>query len=314
MKPNWKAPFLDLTVPPPQRRRLLAAVERVLAHGRLVMGPEVSEFETRTAQACRREAAVGVSSGTDALILALHAAGIGPGDEVITTSLSWIATANAIAHRGATPVFADINTDLNIDPESVRRLISPRTRALLPVHFTGRICDMENAARHRPRTWITRDRRRVAGVRGAAPRSLSRRVWRFGLFQRESDEGLPGVRRSGVRRGRRRRADGADSPASLRRHDPPRRMCRARLQLAVGHIAGRDPAGASSRNRPHSRATASDRQRLPRAVRTMRRSAARRARGTARVVHVHHSKPIVATRCGTIWPNAASRPKFNTRF
>ena len=107
------------------------------------MGPEVEAFEQEVANYCGREHAVSVSSGTDALYFALRALDIGPGDEVITTSLSWIATANAIAVCGATPVFADIQDDLNIDPESVRRLITPGTRAILAVDYTGRMCDME---------------------------------------------------------------------------------------------------------------------------------------------------------------------------
>jgi dTDP-4-amino-4,6-dideoxygalactose transaminase len=140
---NRTVPFLDLRVTDPDaRRELLDAVDAVLAHGRLVMGPEVDEFERRMASRCGRRFAVGVSSGSDALFLALRVAGIGSGDEVVTTSLSWVATANAIAMAGATPVFADIADDLNIDPASVERVITPRTRAIVPVHFTGRICRM----------------------------------------------------------------------------------------------------------------------------------------------------------------------------
>ena len=141
---NRKVPFLDLRVTDPEERReLLASVDAVLGHGRLVMGPEVEEFERRMARLSGRRFCVGVSSGSDALFLALRAAGIGPGDEVVTTALSWVATANAIALVGATPVFADILDDLNIDPASVARVIGSRTRAIVPVHFTGKICRME---------------------------------------------------------------------------------------------------------------------------------------------------------------------------
>ena len=139
-----RVPFLDLRVTDPDARcELLGAVDAVLVHGRLVMGPEVEQFEQRIARLSARRFAVGVSSGSDALFLALRAAGIGPGDEVVTTALSWVATANAIALVGATPVFADISDDLNIDPASVARVLSPRTRAIVPVHFAGRICRME---------------------------------------------------------------------------------------------------------------------------------------------------------------------------
>ena len=117
-------PFLDLRVTNSQHYcELMAAVGKVLQHGRMVLGPEVETLENRVAALTKRRYAVGVNSGTSALYLALRALGIGPGDEVITTSLSWIATANAISLTGATPVFADIRDDLNIDPESVERFV-----------------------------------------------------------------------------------------------------------------------------------------------------------------------------------------------
>ncbi len=146
-------PFLDLRVPPEERELLLQAIDRVFQHGRFVLGPEMVEFEAAVADSCNRKFAVGVGSGTMALFLGLKSLGIGPGDEVITTSLSWIATANAIALTGAAVVFADIKDDLNIDPESVSRLITAKTKAIIPVHYTGKMCDMESldalARKHR---------------------------------------------------------------------------------------------------------------------------------------------------------------------
>lgn len=148
-----RVPFLDLRVLDAEERAELAtAVEEVLSHGRIVLGPEVARLEGEVAERCGRRYAVGVNSGTDALYLGLRSLGIGPGDEVITTALSWVATANAIALTGATPVFADIGEDLNIDPESIEPLMTARTKAILPVHYTGKICDMrsivEIAERH----------------------------------------------------------------------------------------------------------------------------------------------------------------------
>jgi len=138
-----KVAFLDLSISSEaEREEVLCAVERVLMHGRLINGPEVQLLEEQVAALCRRHYAIGVGSGTDALFLALKCLGLGPGDEVITTSLSWIATANAIALTGAVPVFADIGEELNIDSDSVERLVTPRTKAIVPVHFTGRLCDM----------------------------------------------------------------------------------------------------------------------------------------------------------------------------
>lgn len=137
--------FMDLRVEDEKEAdNLLSAIKTVLLHGRLVNGPEVSELEKRLSGFCNRKYGIGINSGTDSLFLGFKSLGIGSGDEVITTSLSWIATANAIALNGATPVFADIGDDLNIDPKSVEALISPRTKAIMPVHYTGRICDMNS--------------------------------------------------------------------------------------------------------------------------------------------------------------------------
>ena len=98
-------PFRDLRVTDPVlKQRLLSAVDKVLSHGPLLMGPEVEQFERRIAAFCGRKYCVGVSSGTDALYLALRSLGIGPGHEVICPAISWIASANAISMTGATPV------------------------------------------------------------------------------------------------------------------------------------------------------------------------------------------------------------------
>ncbi len=135
--------FLDLRVLDAHERGELTAVfDTMLLHGRIVLGPEVQRLEEQVAARCGRRYAVGVSSGTDALMLALKSLDIGPGDEVITTPLSWLATANAVAVVGATPIFADIGDDLNIDPASIEPLVNSRTKAILPVHYTGKVCRM----------------------------------------------------------------------------------------------------------------------------------------------------------------------------
>lgn len=139
-----KVPFLDLRViDQEERAELLAAVDTVLCHGRIVLGPEVQELEWEVAARCGRKYAVGVGSGTDALYVALRALEIGPGDEVVTTPLSFVATANAIALTGATPIFADIGDDLNLDPSTIEQVLSPRTKAIMPVHYTGKLCQMD---------------------------------------------------------------------------------------------------------------------------------------------------------------------------
>jgi len=135
--------FLNLSIEnEKERKNLLTAIDKVFQHGQLVLGPEVEEFEEKAANYCGVKYAVGVNSGTDALYLALRSLDIGPGDEVITSCLSWIATANAIALTGAKPVFADIKDNFNMDPEKVEELITAKTKAIVPVHFTGKICDM----------------------------------------------------------------------------------------------------------------------------------------------------------------------------
>ncbi len=115
-----------------------AAVAEVLASGQLAQGPRVAEFERAFAEYVGTKHAVAVANGTAALVVALQAHGIGPGDEVVTTPFSFIATATSIIACGATPVFADVDPfDLNLDPEQVERVLTPRTKAVVPVHLYG---------------------------------------------------------------------------------------------------------------------------------------------------------------------------------
>lgn len=129
-----------------------AAVLAVMRSGQFAQGEQVKRFEAAFAAATGAAFAVATSNGTTALFLALLAHGVGPGDEVITSPLTFIATANAIAHAGARPVFADVDDSLNLDPQAAARLIGPRTRAVVPVHLHGNPCDVrkfsELAARH----------------------------------------------------------------------------------------------------------------------------------------------------------------------
>ncbi|MEL7447569.1 MAG: DegT/DnrJ/EryC1/StrS family aminotransferase [Pseudomonadota bacterium] len=118
-------------------------VAEVVRSGWLGTGPKVHQFEADFARYTGAPYAAAVNSCTAALHLALIAAGVGPGDEVVTTPMTFCASVNSIIHTGATPVLADIDRDtLNIDPDAVKAAITPRTRAILPVHFAGRLCDM----------------------------------------------------------------------------------------------------------------------------------------------------------------------------
>lgn len=139
-----RVPFFDLRVQDSDlRNELLIAFENVLTHGRLFLGPEVAEFETRVANYIGTKYAVGVDSGSSALYLALKVAGIKRGDEVITTPLTWIISSNAIRSCGAIPVFADVREDFNLDPYSIQSKITSKTKAIVPVHYAGHMCDME---------------------------------------------------------------------------------------------------------------------------------------------------------------------------
>jgi len=118
---------------------LLAAAGRVIRSGRYILGPEVEAFERELAEACGVGHAVGMSSGTDALLAMLAGAGVGPGDEVVTSPFSFFATAGAILRAGARPVFADVDAaTLNLDPAAALAKVGPRTRAVLVVHIFGR--------------------------------------------------------------------------------------------------------------------------------------------------------------------------------
>lgn len=134
--------FRDLSVPSDERRSILSLLDSILAEGELILGVEVERFESEMAAACGTAHAVGVSNGTAALYLSLRGLGVGPGDEVVTSPMSWVATANAILALGAVPVYADVTDDYLVDPDAIEAAISPRTVAILPVHLYGRLADM----------------------------------------------------------------------------------------------------------------------------------------------------------------------------
>jgi aminotransferase EvaB len=130
----------------------LEDVRALVTSGRFTLGPAVEEFERRFAELCELPHAIGVGSGTDAITLPLRALGVGPGDEVITTPNTFIATVGAIVGSGATPVFVDSEEGFVIDPTLIEAAITPKTKAIVPVHYTGNVADMpaitEIAGRH----------------------------------------------------------------------------------------------------------------------------------------------------------------------
>ena len=121
-----------------------AAVLEVLDSGMLAQGPRTAKFEERFAQVCGVKHAIATANGTTALYVALLAHGVGPGDEVITTPFTFIASANSILFTGAKPVFVDVDAEaFNLDPALIEKAITPRTKAIMPVHLYGYVCDMD---------------------------------------------------------------------------------------------------------------------------------------------------------------------------
>jgi dTDP-4-amino-4,6-dideoxygalactose transaminase len=138
-------PFLDLKAQYQQMKpEIDAAVARTIDSAQFVLGPEVAAFEERFASYCNARHCLAVNSGTSALHLALLAAGIGPGDEVITVSMTFVATTAAILYSGARPVFVDVDpVTWTMNPNLIEATITPRTRAILPVHLHGLMADMD---------------------------------------------------------------------------------------------------------------------------------------------------------------------------
>jgi UDP-2-acetamido-2-deoxy-ribo-hexuluronate aminotransferase len=151
MKLNFidlKKQYLD------HKQEIDEAIQRVIINTQFINGPDVTQFENELAAFCGTKYAVGVSSGTDALLIPLLAMGIKPGDEIITTPFTFIATAEVIALLGAKTVFVDIEPETyNIDPALIEKKITPKTRAIIPVHLYGQCADMDHinaiAAKHK---------------------------------------------------------------------------------------------------------------------------------------------------------------------
>ena len=146
-----------------------AAILEVLESGSYVLGPKLEQFEGELARYCNTKEAVGLNSGTDALVLVLRALGVGPGDEVITTSNTFFATAEAVWLLGATPVFVDIEPNTcNIDPNLIEAAISPKTKAIIPVHLYGQPAEMRAISKiaKAHKLFVIEDCAQALGARG----------------------------------------------------------------------------------------------------------------------------------------------------
>lgn len=140
----YKVPFVNY---PEHYRRMwnevFNAISEALSRGDLLLRSQLKQFENDIASFCGVKHAVGLNSGTDAMFLSLKAAGIGPGDEVITVAHTFVATISVIVHCGATPILVDVGEDMNMDVEQIEQAISPKTKAIMPVHLNGRLCNMK---------------------------------------------------------------------------------------------------------------------------------------------------------------------------
>lgn len=139
-----KIPYVNLTTQwEKERTKLLPIITKTLSRGSYVLGEEIKKFEKNIAKLCNVKYAVALNSGTDALTIGMYLLGVKKGDEVITPPNSFISSTSSIIHLGAKPIFADVLNNQNIDPKEVVKKITKKTKAIMPVHLTGRVCNMK---------------------------------------------------------------------------------------------------------------------------------------------------------------------------
>ena len=195
-----RVPLLDLKAQYAAiRKDVDEAVRRVMESQRFIGGPEVSALEEEIARYSQCAHAVGVASGTDALLLALRALGIGPGDEVVTSAYSFFASAGTVANNGATPVFVDIDPrTYNLDPHRLEAAFTPRTKAVVAVSLYGQCCDLTaiRAICEKRRAWFIEDAAQSIGSEWEGKRSGS--MSDFGCFSFFPSKNLGGAGDGGM--------------------------------------------------------------------------------------------------------------------
>jgi dTDP-4-amino-4,6-dideoxygalactose transaminase len=200
VKTAMTVPLLDLKAQyATLKTDLDAAVHRVLESTRFIGGPEVSGLEEEVARYSQSRYAIGCASGTDALILALRALGVGPGDEVVTTAYSFFASAGTVVNVGATPVFVDIDPrTYNMDPHRLEAAITPRTKAVIAVHLYGQCCDLAavKAVCDKHRLYLIEDAAQAIGSEWEGKRAGS--VGDFGCFSFFPSKNLGGAGDGGM--------------------------------------------------------------------------------------------------------------------
>ncbi len=268
-----KVPLLDLQAQyRPLREEILAAITRVADSQRFIMGPEVTALEDELARMLGITHAVAVSSGTDALLLALMALDVKAGDEVITSTYSFFATAGAVARLGATPVLVDIDeATFNVDPEQIAAAITPRTKAIIPVHLFGMsadldpILDVSSAPRH------LSHRRRRAGDRCDLQRQAGRGHRHMRMLFVFPEQESRRIRRCRLVHNERRCAGKARASAAHARHGAEVLPSSGRRQFPNGRDPGGDPPRESAAPCCVDGGQTSERAAVLRAVRRSRR-------------------------------------------
>lgn len=195
-----KVPLLDLkrqyqAIKP----ELDAAIMNVLAHTQFILGPEVKQFEDKAAAFCGARHAIGVASGTDALLLALRAVGVGPGDEVVTSTFSFFASAGVISRLGAVPVFADVDPKTyNVAAEQIAKKLTSKTKAIMPVHIYGQMADMDPIMElaNSKKLPVIEDAAQAIGARYKGEKAGT--IGRFGCFSFFPSKNLGGLGDGGM--------------------------------------------------------------------------------------------------------------------